>query len=150
MDGLQLSDLGNILSRLSENPNAMNAISGLLGNLSSSPKRETPKNETDDIFNLLASLGGMRGGEANSGAQKPNQEPFSQGFPRIENSSQKREQSNPLSSIFGTREEIKNRILLLNALKPYLSESRRERLEMVIKLLKLTELGELSSLLNRP
>ncbi len=152
MDGLQLSDLGNMLSRLSENPNALNALSGLLGNLSAPPKKEPPKSDSDDILSFFSSLSNLRGGgnEQSSGAPKQAQETHAQGFPQIESASPKREQNNPLSSIFGTREEIKNRILLLNALRPYLSESRRDRLEMVIKLLKLTELGELSSLLNRP
>ena len=148
MDGIQLSDLGNMLSRLSENQSAMSALSGLLGNLSAPPKKEPPKSDSDDILSFLSSLGNQRGGEHTSNAQKQAHENHDQRFPQIESPSPKREQTNPLSSIFGTREEIKNRILLLNALRPYLSEPRRERLEMVIKLLKLTELGELSSLLN--
>lgn len=150
MDGLQLSDLGNILSRLSENPSALNALGGLLGNLSAPPKKEPPKSENNDIFNLLGSLGNLRSGEQQAVSPSQAQETHAQEFPQIESAAPKHEQTNPLASIFGTRDEIKNRILLLNALRPYLSESRRERLEMVIKLLKLTELGELSSLLNRP
>ena len=50
--------------------------------------------------------------------------------------------------MLGTQEEIKNRIVLLNALRPYLSEARREKLETVIKLMRLAEIGALSSLLK--
>lgn len=52
-------------------------------------------------------------------------------------------------SPFGSSEEIKNRISLLGAVRPYLSEARRERLDTVLKLLRLAEVGELSSLLGK-
>ena len=50
---------------------------------------------------------------------------------------------------FGSKEDIKNRIALLNAVKPFLSEKRQEKLELIIKLLKLSELGELTKLLGK-
>lgn len=53
------------------------------------------------------------------------------------------------ASPFGSKEDIKNRIALLDAVKPFLSEQRRERLDLIIKLLKLSELGELTGLLGK-
>ena len=53
-----------------------------------------------------------------------------------------------IGKIFGSQEEIKNRIILLNAVRPYLSEARREKLEAVIKLMRLAEIGTLGSLLK--
>ncbi len=50
--------------------------------------------------------------------------------------------------VFGSKEEIKNRILLLNSVRPYLSEERRQKLETVIRLLRVAEAGKLNSLLS--
>lgn len=146
-----------MLSRLSENPAAMNALSSMLGNLNQAPKRTAPQNENTDILSVLGSLGSLMNG---SSAKNDSGEPTNRGEAFLpppkdrdrEDHGGGREQgrSDRLTSIFGTREEIKNRIFLLNALRPYMSETRRERLELVIKLLKLTELGELGALLNRP
>lgn len=153
MDGLQLSDLSGMISRLSENPAAMNALSSMLGNLGQSPPKSAPKNENPDILSVLGSLSSLMNGSPPKPEYSARSEPLPP--PQKERDGEDRFQSDRphsdrLSSIFGTREEIKNRILLLNALRPYLSETRRERLELVIKLLKLTELGELGALLNRP
>lgn len=54
----------------------------------------------------------------------------------------------PLSKLLGGKAESENRIRLLNALRPYLSEERRSKLDMILKLLRLAELGKLSGLLN--
>jgi hypothetical protein len=43
---------------------------------------------------------------------------------------------------------MKNRIALLSAVAPFLNEERRGRLETVIKLLRVAELGTLSTLLG--
>ena len=153
MDGLQFSDLGAMISRLSENPAAMNALSSMLGNLSQAPQKAAPKNESSDILSVLGSLSSLMNGAPPKPDASDKVEPLlpppkeQEGEDRFQGD---RPHPDRLSSIFGTREEIKNRILLLNALRPYLSETRRERLELVIKLLKLTELGELGALLNRP
>ena len=152
MDGIQLSDLSGIISRLSENPAAVQALGGLLGNLNQQPPKEPPRAESGDLSGLLGNLGSILNGGARNfgdGAGDRGRRDWSEqgGYEQP-----KRDQglSERITGIFGTREEIKNRILLLNALRPYLSEQRRERLEMVIKFLKLTELGELGALLNRP
>ncbi len=95
----------------------------------SQTKKEPPKPQPSagfDASGLLGLLGSLNG----------------------QDSSKAKEQS-PVSKIFGTKEEMQHRIALLNAVKPYLSEERREKLDGVIKLLKLTELGELSGLLSK-
>ena len=153
MDGIQLSDLSGIISRLSENPSAVQALGSLLGNLSQQPPKEPPRADGNDLSGILGNLGSLLNGGAarklNDAGADRSQKEWSD---RASHEPPKRENglSERISGIFGTREEIKNRILLLNALRPYLSEQRRERLEMVIKFLKLTELGELGALLNRP
>lgn len=157
MDGIQLSDLSGIISRLSENPSAVQALGSLLGNLSQQPPKEPPKEppraDGGDLSGILGNLGSLLNGGA---SRNPNDLGVDRGQKewndRASHEPPKRENglSERITGIFGTREEIKNRILLLNALRPYLSEQRRERLEMVIKFLKLTELGELGALLNRP
>ena len=143
MDGIQLSDISSLISRLSENPGAVQALGSLFGNLNQPPQRENPRAESGDLNGILGNLSTLL-----NGGERGQRERVEQA--RIEPPKKDNGISERITSIFGTREEIKNRILLLNALRPYLSEPRRERLEMVIKLLKLTELGELGSLLNRP
>ncbi len=127
-EGNSLGDIGTLISKLGENPEMLGAVSSLMGMLSQT-KKEAPKPppapefDASSLLGLLSSFGGS-----------DNSKPGEQG---------------PMSKIFGTKEEMHHRIALLNAVKPYLSEERREKLDTVIKLLKLTELGELSGLLNR-
>lgn len=130
MDGVNFSELGAVMNVLKDNPQLVQMLSGMLA--SQPPKTETKKEarESDAIASLLGLLNGSGG--ANERTQKsPNEA-----------------DSSKLSSVFGSREEIKNRIILLQAVRPYLSETRKERLEAVIKLLRLAELGNLSSLLG--
>lgn len=131
MDNLSFADLLPLISKLSENPAMMSALSGMMGG--SAPQRqESPKSaaQDDGISALLSALGGAK-----------NTEP--------QNQQRQTEQGRGgLGKMLGTQEEIKNRIVLLNALRPYLSEARREKLETVIKLMRLAEIGALSSLLK--
>lgn len=135
MDGtgnLNIAGLMPLLTKLSEDPAALSAITGLMGGLAGQQKSAPPpprKAEADPFSALAGLLGGSKGSE-----------------PRRED-----EKGGGLSvgGIFGTREEIKNRIILLSAVRPYLSEERRQRLETVIRLLKLAELGSLGSLLGQ-
>ena len=57
-------------------------------------------------------------------------------------------EQNALYKLLGGKAESENRIRLLNALRPYLSEERRCKLDLLLKLLRLAELGKLSGLLN--
>lgn len=143
MDGIQLSDLSSLISRLSENPAAIQALGSLLGGLNQQSSKEPPRSEGGELSGILGNLGSLLNGSDRSPKDRIEQA-------KLEPPKKEHGISERITGIFGTREEIKNRILLLNALRPYLSEPRRERLEMVIKFLKLTELGELGALLNRP
>ena len=112
-----------------------------------------------DINALLGLLGGLGGGAnpggaGNRGTQGPQGSQNNQSIPAgnmnaANNIGESGGQAKKNSGIFGTKEDIKNRIALLGAVKPYLSQSRRDMLENIIKLLRLTELGELGSLLGR-
>lgn len=130
MGSINFAELMPLIAKLGENPAALSALSGLMSSLGSSQKKEPPpppkssENSGADPFSALMGL--MNGA---SGGAKP-------------------QSDNGMERIFGSREEIKNRILLLNAVRPYLCEERRQRLEAVIKLLRLAELGTLGSLLG--
>lgn len=154
MDNFQLSDLASIMSKLSENPAALSALSGLFGSMGAqkpSPPTQSPTSnpqspfDSDSLSSLMNLAMGMQHGQRgaaqfNSGAPSFNDSPRHDG----KNQLSPHLSSNP----FGSPDEIKTRIMLLNAVRPYLNESRREKLEAVIKLLKLAELGGLASLLG--
>ena len=125
MDGVNVAELMPLIAKLSENPAIMNAISGLASNSQKAP--------APPPADALSSILGLLGSEKHS-EEKKEPEKHGSGL--------------NISSIFGSQEEIKNRIILLNAVRPYLSEERRQRLEAVIRLLKLAELGALGSALG--
>ena len=52
------------------------------------------------------------------------------------------------NKLLGSKTDSENRLCLLNALRPYLSEERRAKLDLILKLLKVAELGKLSGFLN--
>lgn len=118
-------DLGALVSALSEDPKTLSTIAGLMESLKTPPKQAKSNSlaDTDSLKGLLGML-------TQGGAPEP-----PKGY-----------QASPLAKLFGSKEEVRCRIALLSSLKPYLSESRCEKLDMVIKLLKLSELGELSRL----
>ena len=134
MDGINFSDLGSILNTLKENPQMVQMLMSMLSKNSSPPPPEVQSKPQSSGFdaNTLAAFMSMLG-KNDSAPPQSTQKNSNQG--------------NPLS-VFGSQEEIKNRIALLNAVRPYLSETRKERLEVVIKLLRLAELGSLASLLG--
>ena len=118
-------DLGALVSALGEDPKTLSAIAGLMETLKT-PQKQAKSNVLSDTDNLRGLLGMLTQGSA---PEPP-----------------KSHQGSPLAKLFGSKEEVRCRIALLSALKPYLSESRCEKLDTVIKLLKLSELGELSRL----
>ena len=134
MDASALPDLAALL----QNPAAMSLLSAMLSSQQKSDSQEkSAPSGGDTLSKLMSALGGL--------SAPPSGEKSSIGETR----NQKNGDSLPFSlGVFGTKEEIKNRIALLGAVRPYLSEARRERLETVIKLLRLAELGTLSNLLS--
>lgn len=121
MDNTQLGDLGAVIGALSRNPDALSALGSIMGGLNK--KTSAPEKSGLDTGALLSLLGG------GSREEKPPETTV----------------KNP----FGSKEDIKNRIALLNAIKPFLSSERREKLDLIVKLLKLSELGELTALLGK-
>ncbi len=121
MDNSQLGDLSAVIGALSQNPAALSAIGSIMENINK--KTPPPEPKGLDVGAILGLLGAK-----NENGEAPHE---------------KREQGP-----FGSKEDVRNRIALLNAVKPFLSEKRRERLELIIKLLKLSELGELTRLLS--
>lgn len=122
MDNAQPVDLSAVISALSQNPAALSAIGSIMENINKKPP-PPPEPKPLDVGALLGLLGAKN-------QQRETEE---------------RREPSPL----GSKEDIKNRIALLNAVKPFLSEKRREKLELVIKLLQLSELGELAKLLGK-
>ncbi len=99
---------------------------------------------------MLANL--MKNAQPKKEAEKPPPTPDISsllGLLGMSSSAEKSKEESSASRIFGTKEEMKKRIALLNSVKPYLSEERSERLDSVIRLLRLTELGELGKLLAK-
>ncbi len=131
MDGMNFSDLSAIITALRDNPQMLQMLSSLISSQQPKPKPEPQSSiNPDALSSLMSMLGGSKNADDRT-RNAPNASPPLK-----------------LSSVFGSQEEIKNRIILLNAVRPYLSETRKERLEAVIKLLRLAELGGLSSLLG--
>ncbi len=173
-----IGDIGAMLARLSENPAALNLISSLMNgsgagqngmnnqNMNSYSYSQPSQSQTQsppfpnqqgggvDINSLLGMLGNLAGGQGGQGNQNAQSTPVSQQYGSGQNNisgavSGGDGQHKKPAGIFGSKEDIKNRIALLGAVKPYLSQSRRDMLENIIKLLRLTELGELGSILGR-
>ena len=120
MDNTQLGDLSSLIGTLSQNPAALSALGSIIENMSKKPAPTPSEGGTLDIGGLI----GLLSAPADT---------------------KKNEENTP----FGSKEDVKKRIALLNAVKPFLSEQRREKLELVIKLLRLSELGELTKLLGK-
>ena len=139
MDNLNFAQLMPLITKLSEDPAAMKAISGLMGAMNGQ-KNESPPPKNDAVNDPLASLFSIMNGASSDGNG------VTRNQPNGKNETEKGAQT--FGKLFGSQEEIKNRIMLLNAVRPYLSESRREKLETVIKMLRLAELGTLGSLLK--
>lgn len=125
-------DLGSLISALSEDPKTLSAIANLMESVKA-PKKQAETQTEGDGFPDIDKLKGLLGALTQVGGNAAQPAPKSR-------------QSSPLSRLFGSKEEVRCRIALLSSLKPYLSESRCEKLDTVIKLLKLSELGELSQL----
>lgn len=126
MDGVNFSQLMPMLAALKDDPEAVKALSSLMGALSgqkSEPKAPRVEANGDGLAAILSLLQGK-------------------------NEQQTSKEAPPLCKVFGTQDEMKNRIALLCAVKPYLSEARQQKLETVIKLLRLAELGTLGKLLG--
>ncbi len=127
MSDMNFSDIGTVISMLQSNPEMLKMLSSIMSSANQKPEPPKSAPSADALSSIMSMLGGQK--NADDVTRKAPKQP------------------NPLS-VFGSGEEIKNRIALLSAVRPYLSETRKERLETVIKLLRVAELGGLGSLLN--
>ena len=153
-------DILSLISELSKDPAALGAVTELikgLGNTRPSQITETvqaanfpqftassqpkpPQNTADNnigsggfspelLSSLLASLSG-----------NPKQDEH-----HCDNDAPSRKS---LNKLLGSNTDAENRTRLLNALRPYLSEERRAKIDLILRLLKVAELGKLSGILN--
>ena len=120
MDG-SLGDLSAVIGALSKNPAILTALGSLM---EAGAKKPSPEPKSPDIGAILGLLG-------------------------AKNDSEERSASVTHSGIFGSKEDVENRIALLCAVRPFLSKERQEKLDILIKLLKLSELGEITKLLGK-
>lgn len=112
-------DLGEIVGKLTENPEMMKSLMGIAGNLMN--KDEERKEETKAS------------------------EVFEHSHPTACNNNEKYEERGRVR-IRG--DDAENLICLLKALKPYVSKSRCEKIDGIVKILKLIQLSEKSGLLK--
>ena len=150
-------DVLSLISELSKDPGALGAISELLKSFGNSrpqqpsesvqnanfpqftaPSHQMPPQTTGCNGNgfspeLLTSLLSSLGGSGKAEERKNESDCGSHGS---------------LNKLLGGKTESENRTRLLNALRPYLSEERRTKIDLILKLLKVAELGKLSGILN--
>lgn len=174
----QLAGLGNVLSELSKNPALISTIARLVNNSGAQqPSSQSQNSETDPtntagletIIKLMSSPDGAaskadrdqctQNTEAPK-AERPKNTPDIESILRALSIAQGTSSPNgkthnssndffdPIRHTLGGKEESENRIRLLNALRPYLCEERRNKLDVLIRLLRIVELGELKGLLG--
>ena len=161
----------NMLSELIRNSGAANAVGQAQNTAFSAPVHQSdpvilsrhapissPQTGVNPNFggidpNLIGTLMSVLG---QSGSTPPINEAKAtetrtEGAQRTENGDHSRggeSAENILSRLLGGKTDSENRIRLLNALRPYLGEERREKLDLILKLLKLAELGHIGKLLS--
>ena len=164
-------DLASIISGLSSDPSIMGAVTELLKNMNSPSQKPvqsefSPQNNTAPTANFSPFTASSPyhqpdhggNGQGGNGLSPELLGSLLSALSGVGSKEQKQEcnaprnceceTQNPLGKLLGGKAEAENRIRLLNALRPYLSEERRCKLDLLLKLLKLAELGKLSGLLN--
>jgi hypothetical protein len=157
-------DLGSIISTLSSNPALLGMISELMKsstqtrqaepapppppliqNVSASAEKAVNHGDSGINPELISTIFSMLG-QGNQGEQQPKISAPKENHEPTDRASKSND--NALSRLLGSSTESENRLRLLNALRPYLSDERREKLDLILKLLRLAELGHLSGLLK--
>ena len=156
-------DIAGILSALSSNPALMGTLTELLKG--TSPKSEQqPESIPSVIDSTQFTASSSQQSPANGAHQGGNGispeligtllSAFGQSAANEARSSESTNQyeSNSsqvsLNKLLGGKTDCENRTRLLNALRPYLGEERRSKLDVILKLLKIAELGKLSGILS--
>ena len=153
------TDLGKLISMLSGNPSALNALINALSagtaEKNNDPQISRHEGSGLDLSALSALLSVASSGKASE------RDPRSYGERASSNDGNYRDQdrdccntarqnhSSHPQKLFGDKNEAENRIRLLNALRPYMCEERREIIDMLLKLLRIAELGELRGILGK-
>ncbi len=156
-----------LVMRLAENPAVLNMLGNLMGQSQGKGRSETSgQGDGGELMSaLLGALGSVQGGgDAGRGqsgrgqsgrvTDLPGEVSQSRGDGGAVMSELLKALNSPgakptgINQAFGSREETENRILLLNAVRPYLSEQRRQRLDTVIRLLRIAEAGKLDAFLS--
>ncbi len=134
-----MGDMGSVIAKMLEDPEALGKVMSLAGTLSSS-----------------GLLGGLGIGDNSDNSSEPKQQAFQETSNTVNESSNKYEvkntASNPLeSNIPKNRENHENhghsyrkikscdRIRLLEAMRPFLSDEKRDKLDVVIKIIGLAD-----------
>lgn len=177
-EGSQLAGLENVLSGLSKNPELISTLVRLVNNGGTQQSAPSPQSseanfantsELETIIKLLtASDGAVPNSDRsqNTNAAEASKAERHQNIPDIESilralsvaqGAPKLNQRvhngtndilNTVRQTLGGKEESENRIRLLNALRPYLCDERRNKLDVLIRVLRIVELGELRGLLG--
>ena len=138
-------DINALLSALGSNPAILNALSGIMSN--PTPPTKAPSTSDSGLDpRLLSVLSGLipQAAPKQSGAQCAST--YDQRD--REGCSDKGNIADTIHRMLGGKADCENRVRLLNALRPYLSEDRRCKLDLILKLLKIAELGQLSGILS--
>lgn len=130
MDGLNIN---GIVQGLLENPQMMQSIMGLLGNLNNDP---TPKNNGEQNINKNNDQNRENNSEQSNSTEK-SQNDLSAVISLLSNSSSKKEDDktngHPCPS---------DRKALLLALKPFLGKERRDKVDFILNILSLLDVAE--------
>lgn len=174
----QLAGLENVLSGLAKNPELISTLVRLVNpggtQQSTPPPQSSGSNfasapELEAIINPVSASDGAapssdrsqntNAAEAPKAEHRPNPPDIegilralsvAQGAPKLNQRANNGTNDilNTVRQTLGGKEESENRIRLLNALRPYLCEERRNKLDVLIRLLRIVELGELRGLLG--
>lgn len=155
-------DLSALLTGLGSDPSALGAITELLkgmGNGSPRPQQANATAEAGNFSQFTAPSPQPQPPQSYTGTQQGSPSGISPELlgtllsalgnaPQKTPPNQTSGNQGGLEKLLGGKTESENRVRLLNALRPYLSEERRSKLDLILKLLRIAELGKLSGLLS--
>ena len=148
-------DLSSVLSSLSANPSAMGALTELLKNLSPQSQTESKRCSEPPQYTPCPPPPPEPKEQCGTGLSPELIGALLSALGSSSRESKKEERreccdscQGTLNKLLGSKTDSENRLCLLNALRPYLGEERRSTLDLLLKLIKLAEVGKLSGLLS--
>ncbi len=150
-------DVLSLISELGKDPAALGAISELLKSLGNGRPQQPQENTQAANFTQFTAPSHLmppQNGGGNGNGFPP--ELLSSLLSSISGNGKQEERKSEsdcgshgsVNKLLGGKTDAENRTRLLNALRPYLSEERRAKIDIILKLLKVAELGKLSGILN--